>query len=332
MSTTKVAVLVERSSLGSWADEVTAARGAELIAAFVAEPGAGGERLPGGVRTYDDGRSLIVESAAHGAELLITDFAPDDLAEWLPLAAERKMCVVSEATRVRSAEELLHLCRVFDEHEARWILGQSPGAREAIGDAIDGNTTAGRICAATLSVWTEAGADGWRGDSHRAGGGTLLIDGSGPLSLLVAALGMPERVQGERCRFAPGKTAPRHDTEDFAALTIRFEGGRSAGVTVCRGRPTSGWRLVLHGEHADVVLALGKGVRSPAERIWSATAKALRREVLRTGLDHVAKRRAVDPSERKHWQWALALVHAAELSTKTGQAESPAKMLELSGA
>lgn len=332
MSSTKVALLVERRSLAPWVDELTAGTSAELLAAYVAESGGGNEPLPGDVRAYDDGRSLIVESAARGAELLITDFAPDDLAEWLPLAAERKMCVVSPVTRVRSAAELLDLCEVFDEHRSRWILGPSPGARQAVGDAIDGRTSAGPICAATLSVWTEARPEGWRGDSHRAGGGTLLIDGAGPLSLLVAALGTPERVQGERCHIAAGKTAPRHDTEDFAALTIRFEGGRSAGVTVCRGRPTSGWRLVLHGEQADVALTYGKGVRSPAERIWSATAKALRREVLRTGLDHVSKRLALDPAERKHWQWALAVVHAAELSTKTGQSESPAKMLELGGA
>jgi predicted dehydrogenase len=91
----------------------------------------------------------------------------------------------------------------------------------------------------------------WRGQLARAGGGTLLTQGSHALDLLLWALGgQPVAAQGAtaRCRFS------QVEVEDLALGTVELEGGALVQVSSSMvANPEQALTIELYGERGTVL-------------------------------------------------------------------------------
>ncbi|MHC4698278.1 MAG: Gfo/Idh/MocA family protein, partial [Planctomycetota bacterium] len=184
----------------------------------------------GSLGVYEDYRSLIVETAHAGLDLLFVALEPFQSIEFVELAASRGIGVFHKAPFARDVEEARRVIAQFEAHGCPLAVSRSwqhdCGLMESSAHPIRNprknlSELIGRVHAAAAIVRTADGADGWRGDRGRAGGGVLLNGAYEQVDMLISLLGVPESVYAQ-CSFqgAPGAVR-KYDTEDAATLSLR---------------------------------------------------------------------------------------------------------------
>ena len=206
------------------------------------------------VRTYEDYRSLVVEAAPTGLDLLFVALEPFQSIEFVQLAARHGIGVFHKAPFARNIAEARKLVQQFATRGcplvvARpWRLEPSFTRLREIGSMI------GRIYAVSADVRTTDDSTGWRGDAARAGGGVLLNGAYAHVDLLVQVLGLPDMVYAQCGMAVAPRSARNYDTEDAAMLSLRFSDGRIATLAAWRRAARASWQVSLIG--ADGVMEL----------------------------------------------------------------------------
>ena len=283
------------------------------------------------VRGFEDYRSLIVETAHAGLDALLVALPPSQSLEFIPLAADRDVFVVHTPPPARRAEEARRLAAVFEHRRASmFVAGMWPPLSSLATDE-EIEAWLGELRAIHILVTTNVSADGWRGDSARAGGGVLLHGTYEAIEWLVGRFGMPESVYAS-CGLSLAACAPRrYDTEDIAMVTLHFPGGRLGHVTAIRGVPRASWKATLVGTRTSAEVS-PKGLAVTTEPIaveteqTNATDDPIARSL---GLLAEAMRSAspTTASQIGDQVGVLAIIEAAYLSARTNGPESPDRFL-----
>ena len=283
------------------------------------------------LRAYQDYRSLIVESAHRGLDLLFCALEPFQSLDFMELSAERGISVFHKAPVARSVAEARQLMHRFREGGCRLVVSRPWQHEPAFARLLDVEASIGRVYAATAHVRTTDGPAGWRGDSVRAGGGVLLNGAYREVDMLTHLLGVPEYVDAQCCTsVAPGK-ACNYDTEDAAQLSLRFSGKRIASITASRNATESLRRVTLDGTDGAIDLSHKRLVFQPrgggrTRRHLMRTTCPVAPAVSAFGASMLA---GVDETSTglEENLVATAVIEAAYLSARTGSPESPDQFL-----
>ncbi|MCD6304563.1 MAG: Gfo/Idh/MocA family oxidoreductase [Planctomycetes bacterium] len=187
---------------------------------------------------------------------------------------------------------------------------------------------------------------GWRADRESAGGGALLELGWHPVDLLVWMLGLPEEVYGLNTISPPRQDSPGrgpleparpYDTDDAAAGILRYQHGCMATVVTTRRSGPVSEGLSLHGPKGSLTAdgdscilrdpdggIIDEAAERPAEHVpFIRQVEAFASAVL-SG----AEKYECSAAENLLVQ---ATIEAMYLSGRTGQPESPARLLGTHG-
>jgi predicted dehydrogenase len=283
-----------------------------------------------GVPGFGDFRSLIVEMAREGLDLLLVGAEPHESAELLPLAARHGVAVLHKAPFARTAGEARQIVAAFAAAARPLWVTRPLGFEKAYAALIEADAPP---FSATVSVRATArDLAGWRGDSKRAGGGVLLYDAYEQVDLLATIMGPVEQVVAMTAFAARGLTARAYDTEDAVVMAMHFAGGRIGAVSAVRGAVDADWRAVLLGSGAEVELLPGRMKRSVAggrpKATMVRTANRFAAQLTAVG-DYLQGRTvAVPGSTGEDHVATVAIIEAAYLSARTGAPESPTRMLQ----
>lgn len=287
------------------------------------------EAIP--ARAYEDYRSLVVETAHAGLDLLVVALQPFQSLGFLEMAADRRIPVFHQAPFARSVSEGRRVVSRFLEKACPFVVSRWWQFDPAF-DTLRA-LTAGRsyVHAATARVETSDTSAGWRGDSVRAGGGVLLNGAYEAVDMLVHLLGLPETVYAQ-CAVRVKPPAPRpYDTEDAALLSLSFSRERIAQVTAIRGAPEASFRVTLVDaeQTLDVTperLTITPRDKSPAQThtVWSKYPVVHALGAFAEQL--TSDERAFASTGEEHLK-TLAVIEAAYLSAKTAEPESPNRLL-----
>jgi predicted dehydrogenase len=281
------------------------------------------------VRIYDDLRSLIVESASTGLDLLVVAVEPFRSGEFVRLAADRDCAVLHKAPLARNFREAELLVGRFEERRCPLMVARArlsePGldGLEQLGELI------GHVYAATAHVETTDTPAGWRGDAARAGGGVLLNGAYEVLDLLVHLLGPVSRVHAS-CGWATELGAARkHDTEDVAIVSLDLGRGRVASLTAVRGAPERREAVVLYGTSGIIEIDGGRMTvnREDADRpgeVGAQEPSLAARAIAAVGAALTSGGARLSSSGQEHLM-TMATIEAAYLSARTGAPESPSR-------
>lgn len=277
-------------------------------------------------RVYEDYRSLIVETAHAGLDLLFVALEPFQSTEFVQMAATRGIGVFHKAPCARSVREARRLVDQFAGSECPLLVSRPWQFEPAYAALNRLEKFVGHVYAATAHVHTADAPVGWRGDSARAGGGVLLNGAYEAVDLLVHLLGMPERVYAQ-CSVAVAPGAPRkYDTEDTAMVLLGFGQERTACLTALRGVSQPSWKVAFVGTEGAVEVGPdgvtitpceGSSVRYPAARAVSPAAHA----ISAFGASRLADGQLLRSKAEEHLP-TLAVIEAAYLSARTGAPES----------
>lgn len=281
------------------------------------------------VTAHNDSRSMVV---ATPLDALFAATPPFRRNSYLSQAAERRIPVWMLTPAARRFEEALEWVDRFEQADCPIAVVRSWGVEPGLQpDALD-LASLGRFFFARGSVmlpWDE-NLD-WRGDSERAGGGVLLYEAYGMVDTLVQILGLPDTVYASMAGVSrPGTRFP-YDTEDTACVVLRFAGGAMATLSACW---TSGPRcqtLELHAVNGSVHILDDEVIvyDRPGERVVQRQVRPA--DPLRSQIDGFLSEVATSPRRvrstlRQHLS-TVAVMDAAYLSARTGQPESPGKLL-----
>lgn len=287
-----------------------------------------------GAEPYLDYRSLIVEHQLDALFVAAPHFA---VAPYLKLAAGRGLPVWKQTPLARRFEEALLLTKLFE--------GAAPGgcplvvarpwpAEPAMAQA--GQTLArfGKSFLADSRVYAYRSEDlGWRGDSERAGGGVLLHEAYPAVDAIVHWMGPPAEVYAAASRVSRPHTRYPYDTEDTAAVVLRYNDGAVASLISCwtSGPPSLeltiysiGGTVRIDRQRVTVFNRAGEPAGTPFDRAPNPYSHPIR--VFLDGITGDRKRLA---SLARDHLWTMAVIETAYLSARTGEPESPAKWFEM---
>lgn len=283
------------------------------------------------IATYDDFRSLIVENEL---DALFVAAPPYLRNKYLELAARRQLPVWMFTPPARSFEEAVNIMRLFDRHDCPLEVSRSWGIEPAFQQDHLDMQRVGKIFLARAGVmlcWQED--FDWRGDSHRAGGGVLLDQAYELIDMIVHHMGLPSTVYAVTAHVSRQQTRFPYDTEDTAAVVMRFTGGAMAALNACWTAGPPQWSLDLHGASGSLKIDPGHitcldrtGQEVYFENPREANPVACQVEEFLTRLQSQPNLRF--SSMREHLP-AIAVIEAAYLSARTGQPESPATFFEM---
>jgi predicted dehydrogenase len=286
----------------------------------------------GSERVYADYRSLIVEMARTGLDLLFVAAEPFQSVEFVEMAGSRGIGVFHKAPFARTTREAQRLVDRFGEHDCPLAVCRPWQFQPAFLPFIHAEHPGGRVNAVIAEVRTTEGSGGWRGDSGRAGGGVLLNGAYEAVDMLVCMLGLPETVYA-RCGSSVGAGGARnYDTEDVSVLSLGFGGGQVGSVAAWRGAPEPVWRVILIGSDQTVEMSAGGlAVPScagggPAGHGAAPTANPTAAAISSFGEEHLSRDRKLTSTAGEHLA-TMAVIEAAYLAAKTGAAESPLRFL-----
>jgi predicted dehydrogenase len=205
-----------------------------------------------GVRTYEDMRSLIVECAGDGLDLIFVTLEPFQSREFVELAGQRGIGVFHKPPFARTVVEARALLSVFGEHGPPFVVPRFWHYEDAFASLTEAESHIGPVRAVAASVATQDLPIAWRGDSLRSGGGVLLNGAYEWLDLIVNLLGVPESVHGECTAHASSGSTKTYDTEDFAHATLRFRGDRIGSLMARRGAVEPSRQLSLFGPKGEM--------------------------------------------------------------------------------
>lgn len=282
---------------------------------------------------YSDTRQLLSQTRPMAVYLAVP---PMEAAEVLFACAERGIHVWKEPPLARSLEEAVAFVRRMEKARLKFAIGTqgrlAPGYRRAWQLRQKPSPVfLGR--AHYLFNW---GPDlGWRADRASAGGGALLHLGYHVIDLMVWMLGLCEEVYGLAAAGAglpprPGGT----DTEDTASAILRYGASCMATVvtTRCSG-PVSqevslhgrGGSLVARGESCLLRDADGNVLEHLSQPASPLDLFRLQGESFARAI--IEDARVYECSARENLL-NQAVIEAIYLSDKTGQGESPARLLK----
>ncbi len=293
------------------------------------------------VASYIDNRSLLAETQPKAVYLAVP---PPAAAEIVTACAERGIHVWRELPLARSLDEGVALVRQMEQAGLKFAVGTQRRfavgyrhASELLTEGSIGNVFLAR--AHYLFNWaTELD---WRGDVASAGGGALMDVGYHPVDLLVWQMGLPEEVYGlntcdhRRDATGPsGQPMPLYDTDDTAAAILKYPRGRVASVVTTRRSGPLAEELSFHGHNGSLTATsetcvLHDSDGNVRDRL---DGQVLPLEPFRRQAESFA--RAVLSASKTYecsgWEnlLNLAVIEAIYLSGRTGQPESPLRLLQ----
>ena len=293
---------------------------------------------PLGIRAYGDNRSLLAETRPAAVYLAVP---PAAAAELIGPCAERGIHVWTEAPLARSLDEGLAMVRRMEQGGLKLAVGTQRRFAPTYRRAWE-LFTAGRLGQVFLArahyLFNWGPTLGWRGD-RAAGGGALLELGYHPLDLLVWLLGVPEEVYGfsaapARPAEPTGDAAPQplYDTDDTAVAVLRVAAGHVATVVTTRRSGPVSEELCVHGRGSSLVVnAEACLLRDPDGHLLDEIAAGPPLDVFRHQGEAFARAVAENAT---HYECSarenllnLAVIEAIYLSARTGQPESPLRLL-----
>lgn len=281
------------------------------------------------VGVFEDYRSLIVETAHSGLDLLLVALEPFQSTEFVQMAAARGIGVFHKAPCARNVREAQRLVDQFARSERPLVVSR-PWQFEPAYAALNRLTEfTGHVYAATASVQTGDTPVGWRGDLVRAGGGVLLNGAYEAVDMLVHLLGIPERVYAQ-CSAAVAPGAPRkYDTEDTAMVLLGFGQERTACVTVLRGVAEPSWEVAFVGIEGTVEVRADGLTIIPrdgnlVEYHGARTSSPVAHAISAFGASRLSGALPLKSKAEEHLP-TLAVIEAAYLSARTGAPESPSR-------
>ncbi|MCY2929828.1 MAG: Gfo/Idh/MocA family oxidoreductase, partial [Planctomycetota bacterium] len=177
---------------------------------------------------------------------------------------------------------------------------------------------------------------GWHGQQALAGGGALLELGYPMIDLIVWLFGLPEEAYGLTAIAPPpeGTRAPAvHDTDDTACAVLNYSGGRMACLAASRSCDPVSEELALHGRGGSLTAGPETCILRNADGvvIEHIEGTLLPAEALRLELEAFAAAVAARGPRYACSGWenllTQAVIDAVYLASRTGQPESPARLL-----
>lgn len=341
MKRLKTALLGLRGVGADYLDALCSDDQFELLAVGDTDARAQSDRLAEmSVRHYTDYRSLVVETAAVGLDLLVVATEPHESVGFVTLAASRGVHVFHKAPLARGVEEAREIVRLFAEHNAKIVVARPWEFDPAFASLATLDQLVGQVYAATAFVTTcnhalPVGRDRFAGgrEIETAAGGALLHDAYEVIDMLVHLLGLPESVYAQR--------AATHESREAIFMTLRFADERVGSVAVLRGSLArqadytgASWTVTLAGTTATATMSPGAMRISSGEAGGSPEqAEPTRNQVVPVGralsafggalLSGVAD---VKGAAETHLG-TVATIEAANLSTRTGAPEAPRGLL-----
>lgn len=287
-----------------------------------------------GARRYADYRSLIVEPRLDALFVATPHFA---IQGHLRLGAARGVPVWKQGPLARRFDEALALVQVFERSVpggCPLVVARTWPTEPAMEQAARVLADLGRPFLAEARVFVCRPEDlDWRGDSERAGGGVLLHEAYTAIDLVVHWLGPPTEVYAAMSRVSRPQTRFPYDTEDTAAVVLRYADGAVATLTMCwtAGPPTAQvaiWcaagSVRIDSSKVAVLNRAGEPACTPFERSPNPYVHPIR-----AFLDGLTGDRKRMTSLARDHLWTLAVIEAAYLSARTGEAESPTKWFDI---
>ncbi len=283
-----------------------------------------------GAQGYVDYRSALIETQA---DLVVAALPPADRMEYLRMAADRGLPVLTPGPPFVRLEEAAECARIFAERGVPFVVARHWQFEPAYAALREIPSWAGRLFSASVNVIGPAGdLKGWRGDAAQAGGGTLLHDAYDAVDALATLFGLPEEVYA----VLPDTTEPgevrAYDTEDAAAVILRFSGKRVATLNCRRIGAERYWRYRLHGTQATAWLTPEAMTIVDAASMQPTTTRvqtANRFAPILRAVTAAVSGGAAPPSPLSAHLAALAVIETAYLSARTGQGESPGRLYRI---
>ena len=287
-----------------------------------------------GAEAYTDCRSLIVEQKLDALFVATPHFATHG---YLKLAAANGVPVWKQTPPGRRFDEALTLARVFERAGnggCPLVIARPWSAEPALQQARKTLTELGRPFLAEARVFCCRPEDlDWRGDSESAGAGVLLHEGFEAIDTIVHWMGRPTEVYAATARASRPQTRYPYDTEDTAAMILRYADGALASLTCCwtSGPPVSeltirstGGTIRIDPKRVTVLDRAGQPMRAALDRAPNPYTHPIR-----AFLDgHFGGQSPLASLARDHL-WTMAVMETAYLSSRTGEAELPAKWFEV---
>jgi predicted dehydrogenase len=289
-----------------------------------------------GAEPYTDYRSLIVEHKLDALFVATPHFATHG---YLKLAAAKGTPVWKQSPLARRFEEALTLVRTFERPgeagtATPLVIARAWPAEPALERAGDALAELGKpfLIEGRVFVCRPEDLD-WRGDSERAGAGVLLHEAYGLIDAVVHWFGPPTEVYAATRRVSRPQTRYPYDTEDTAVLVLKYTDGAIASFACCwtSGPPLSqltiratAGTLVIERDRVCVLDRAGEPKCASIERTANPYTHPIR-----AFLDGLAGDPNRMPSRARDHLWTMAVIETAYLSSRTGDAESPAKWFEM---
>jgi predicted dehydrogenase len=279
---------------------------------------------------YSDCRSLIVEKNLDALFVATPHFATHGC---LRQAAEKGTPVWKQSPLARRFDEGLTLTQVFERAPRGAVplaVARAWPAEPAMQQAGEILGSLGRPFLVEARSLTFRPDDlDWRGDSERAGAGVLLHQAYPAIDTVVHWLGPPSEVFASMGRISRPQTRHPYDTDDTATMVLRYPEGAMANFTTCWTSGPETNELTIHAtegilriEPSRVVVLdrHGRPTRTPLDRSPNPYTHPIR-----AFLDGLLTEGARLASLAGDHLWTMAVLEAAYLSSRTGEAESPAK-------
>ncbi len=290
---------------------------------------------------YTDNRQLLVKERPALAFLAVPPMVRPELV-WA--CADRGVHVWMESPLGRSVEEGLAMVRRMEKAGLKLSVGTQWRFASGYRCAKEYASELGEVFLARAHYLFNWGPRlSWRGDRESAGGGALMDLGYHPVDLLQWVLGVPEEVYGavavgHRATELPdGEVLPVYDTDDTAAVVLRYVSGSMATVVTTRASGPISEEVTLHGRRGSLRATsevctvrdtdgnvMDHVAADPASRQAFAQQARAFVEAVRSNAEFY------EASARENLL-NLATIEAIYLSGRTGQPERPLKMLENAG-
>ncbi len=299
--------------------------------------------------------------------LLLTKVRPDvfivatpagPALELVRLALQMKVHVIKAAPLARTLEEAAGLVKAADAAGKQLAVLAPRRFNLSYSGLQQGLSMLGKVfLARAVQAFNWGKPFGWRGDQASAGGGVLLEAGYEMIDLLVWALGLPEEVYAVTGRQgrphmvqSGGDVEPLgiYDTDDTAVATLRYGGGAAATLVASWAAAPATEYLWLHGQSGSAegkptecifrdgdgrvlqkIAADDRPVTALAEQLRQVAQLLLADQTEAPAASTLAPRGGLSLA-REHLL-TMAVVEAAYLSDRTGQAEHPRRLLQTYG-
>ena len=291
---------------------------------------------PAGAAAYSDYRSCLAETRPAAVCL---DVSPKAAAELIGACAQRGIHVWKSVPLARNLEEAVAMVRTMSEASLELTVGTRRRFDECYHRAWKMRKRIGEAFLARAHYLFNWGPDlGWRGDKESAGGGALLELGYHPVDLLIWMLSLPEEVYGLAAKVSktPDDEPPQavYDTDDTAAAVLRFKNGCMASVITTRRSGPVSEALCLHGRGGSLEVSADSClIRDPDGNVIDRTecstpppTAAIKQ--LEAFVQAVTGEARTYPCSGWENLLTMAVMEAIYLSDRTGQPESPIRLLQ----